>query len=109
MKIGDDELCDCIVGDDAIDTKYRIGSGDSGKSKLLKGYGKSLSQKGLRPVLLIVRKDSLSTVIKACRDGGGWEVLEGKRRFEYIYEKSGFDLLAAFDKFAKTKEFYITR
>lgn len=109
LKIGDDELCDCIVGADAIDAKYRIGSGDSGKSKLLKDYGKSLSQKGLRPVLLIVREDSLDTTIKACHDGGGWEILQNQRSFEYIYEKSGFDLLATFDKFAKTKEFYITR
>src|SRR5689334_2773667 len=29
IKVGDDEPCDCCVGKDAIDTKYRIGSGDS--------------------------------------------------------------------------------
>jgi hypothetical protein len=40
---------------------------------------------------------------------GKWEVLQGQKSFRYIYEKSGFDLLAAFDKFLKTKEFYITR
>jgi hypothetical protein len=28
-----DELCDLVVGKDAIDTKYRIGSGDSGTLK----------------------------------------------------------------------------
>src|SRR5260221_13158696 len=27
---GGDELCDLIAGKDAIDTKYRVGSGDSG-------------------------------------------------------------------------------
>ncbi len=35
IKLGDDEPCDCCVGKDAIDTKYRIGSGDSGTLKKL--------------------------------------------------------------------------
>jgi len=35
IKMGDDEPCDCCVGKDAIDTKYRIGSGDSGTLKKL--------------------------------------------------------------------------
>ena len=33
LRQGADELCDLIAGRDAIDTKYRIGSGDSGRSK----------------------------------------------------------------------------
>ncbi len=109
LKIGNDELCDCIVGADAIDTKYRIGSGDSGTLKKFKQYGNSLLEKGLRPVLVIVRKDNLPAAITACHNMGKWEVLQGQKSFRYIYEKSGFDLLATFDKFSKTKEFYITR
>ena len=30
LRIGSDEPCDLIIGNHAIDTKYRIGSGDSG-------------------------------------------------------------------------------
>src|SRR2546427_6762846 len=37
---GADELFDLQVGKDAIDTKYRIGSGDSGTLKKLRQYGK---------------------------------------------------------------------
>ena len=108
LKVGDDEPCDCIVGIDAIDTKYRIGSGDSGTLKKFKQYGKLLPERGLKPVLLIVREDNLPAAITAC-NAGGWNVLQGRMSFEYIYEKSGFNLLAAFHKFAETKEFYITR
>ncbi len=51
---GDDELCDLISGKDAIDTKYRIGSVDSGTLKKFKQYGKKLTDQGFVPVLLIV-------------------------------------------------------
>lgn len=108
LKVGNDQLCDCIVGTDAIDTKYRIGSGDAGTLKKFKQYGKLLSEKGFRPVLLIVREDNLSAAITACHNGG-WNVLQGEKSFAYISEKSGFDLLDAFEKFTKTQEFYITR
>jgi hypothetical protein len=108
LRIGSDEPCDCIVGSDAIDTKYRIGSGDSGTLKKFKQYGKLLSEKGLKPILLIVREDNLPAAITAC-NVGGWEILQDKSSFDYIYEKSNFDLLTAFHNFAKTQEFYITR
>ena len=55
IKIGADEPCDCCVAKDAIDTKYRIGSGDSGTLKKFKAYGKLLKDRGYRPVLIIVR------------------------------------------------------
>src|SRR3954451_11559885 len=38
-RVGLDEPCDLIVGSYAIDTKYRIGSGDSGTLKKFKTYG----------------------------------------------------------------------
>ncbi len=39
FKVGSDEPCDLIVDGYAIDTKYRIGSGDSGTLKKFKLYG----------------------------------------------------------------------
>ncbi len=108
LKMGEDEPCDCILGDDAIDTKYRMGSGDSGTLKKFKQYGKLLPQMGLKPVLLIVREDNLPAAITACK-AGGWEVKLGNNSFDYIREKSGFNLWEAFRDFTKTKEFYITR
>ncbi len=91
LRIGSDEPCDCIVGKDAIDTKYRIGSGDSGTLKKFRQYGKLFKQQGLNPVLLIVRKDNLSAAITACKSGG-WNVLEDEKSFEYIFDKTSFDL-----------------
>jgi hypothetical protein len=91
LRIGSDEPCDCIVGKDAIDTKYRIGSGDSGTLKKFRQYGKLFKEQGLNPVLLIVRKDNLSAAITACKSGG-WNVLEGEKSFEYIFDKTSFDL-----------------
>jgi len=108
LKIDADEPCDCIVGIDAIDTKYRIGSGDSGTLKKLKQYGKLLIEKNLNPILLIVREDNLPAAITAC-NAGEWTVLQGKMSFDYIHQKSRFNLLAALNKFAQTQEFYITR
>jgi hypothetical protein len=42
IKEGSDEFCDLVVGNDAIDTKYRIGSGDSGTLKKFRQYGQEL-------------------------------------------------------------------
>ena len=41
QRFGADEPYDLIVGKYAIDTKYRIGSGDSGTLKKFKQYGPS--------------------------------------------------------------------
>ena len=81
LRMGVDEPCDCCVGSDAIDTKYRIGSGDSGTLKKFKSYGKLLVQRGLRPVLLIVREDNLNAAMTACVTGG-WTVLQGQQTFD---------------------------
>jgi hypothetical protein len=76
----------------AIDTKYRIGSGDSGTLKKFKQYGKALQTKGFSPVLLILRLDNLPAAIQACTVGG-WKILLGNDSFKFIKEESGFDLL----------------
>lgn len=108
MKIGDDEPCDCSIGNDVIDTKYRIGSGDSGTLKKFKQYGKMFADQGFRPVLLIVREDNLPAAIGAC-NVGGWHVLTGDQTFQYILENSGFDLKSWLLGIAATNEFKINR
>jgi hypothetical protein len=108
LKIGADEPCDCVLGNDAIDTKYRIGSGDAGTLKKFKQNGKLLSDKGLKPILLIVREDSLPAALGACV-AGGWNIIQGEVSFQYIFSKSGFDLLAVLKNLADSKEFYIKR
>ncbi|MGH9838790.1 MAG: restriction endonuclease [Blastocatellia bacterium] len=90
LRIGSDELCDLIVGENAVDTKYRIGSGDSGTLKKFKAYARLLTEKGYKPVLLIVREDNLPAAIKAC-SSGGWKVLTGEETYNYIYNLTAFD------------------
>lgn len=91
LKIGGDEPCDLIIGYDAIDTKYRIGSGDSGTLKKFKQYGQLLREYGYRPVLLILREDNLSAAITACIHGG-WTVLTGEAAFDYLDAQTGIDV-----------------
>ena len=87
---GHDELCDLMVGRDAIDTKYRIGSGDSGTLKKFKQYGRRLKELKFRPVLLILRNDNLPAAIAACNEGA-WTVLSGAASFRYIEAKTSVD------------------
>ncbi|HWG43204.1 MAG TPA: hypothetical protein VN688_10495 [Gemmataceae bacterium] len=108
IKIGDDEPCDCRVGTDAIDTKYRIGSGDSGTLKKFKSYGKLLKEREYRPVLLIVREDNLRAAVTAC-NRGGWTVFQGQATFDYIKDLSGFDLFAWLGTCKQTDDFFINR
>src|ERR1051326_1078011 len=91
LRFGADEPCDLTVGAHAIDTKYRIGSGDSGTLKKFKAYAPILRKKGYEPVLLIVREDNLRAAITACK-AGGWNVLTGETTFDYIKNHSGFDI-----------------
>ena len=107
-RVGADEPCDCSVGNDVIDTKYRIGSGDSGTLKKFKQYGKMFTDQGSRPVLLIVREDNLPAAIGACK-AGGWIVLTGDESFDYIRNKSGFDLKLWLQQLGATKEFEVER
>ncbi|MDJ0662100.1 MAG: restriction endonuclease [Crocosphaera sp.] len=91
FKIGNDEPCDLVVDQYAIDTKYRIGSGDSGLHKKYKAYGKMLRQEGYEPILLILREDNLPAAIKAC-EVGTWTIYTGDQSFNFIKEISDFDL-----------------
>lgn len=91
LKIGNDEPCDLILGSDAIDTKYRIGSGDAGTLKKFKQYGALLQSRGYTPVLLILREDNLPAAITACIRGG-WTVLTGDDSFSYLSEKVGINV-----------------
>jgi hypothetical protein len=108
LRIGADEPCDCILELEAIDTKYRIGSGDAGTLKKFKQNGKLLAEMGLAPILLIVREDSLPAALNACI-AGGWSVIQGETSFQYILDKSGFNLLTTLKDLADSKEFYISR
>jgi hypothetical protein len=91
IREGKDEICDLVVSLDAIDTKYRIGSGDSGTLKKFRDYGRKLRVANLRPVLLILRNDSLPQALSACR-AGGWTIYAGNNAYQYIYELTEFDL-----------------
>jgi hypothetical protein len=91
IRDGKDELCDLVVGPDAIDTKYRIGSGDSGTLKKFRQYAARLQQMGYTPVLLILRNDSLPQAVNSCIVGG-WRVISGSETYDYIYQITGFDL-----------------
>lgn len=91
LKINGDEPTDLFIGKDAIDTKYRIGSGDSGTLKKFKEYGKLLIEQKYNPVILILRNDNLPAAITACKVGG-WKVIIGKDCLDYLKTKTGFDL-----------------
>lgn len=91
LKIGKDEPCDLRVGNYAIDTKYRVGSGDSGTLKKFKQYGPLLREHGYTPVFLFLREDNLNAAMTACR-AGGWEIYIGKQSFDFIKQISGFDM-----------------
>lgn len=106
LRYGADEPCDLTVGNQAIDTKYRIGSGDSGTLKKFKAYAPLLKDAGYEPVLLIVREDNLPAAITACT-AGGWTVLTGNATFRYVRELTGFDIKAYLT--AKVAEYRIGR
>jgi hypothetical protein len=88
---GRKHLCDFVIGDVAVDTKYRIGSGDQGTLDKFELYGSKLREKGYRPFMLILRKDNLSQAINACQRGG-WTVKTDNETYEYISGITSFDL-----------------
>ncbi|WP_211462893.1 hypothetical protein [Collimonas silvisoli] len=90
-KFGLDSPYDLGVGKFAIDTKYRIGSGDAGTLKKFKAYGPLLQTKGFTPVLLIAREDNLGAAISACISGD-WTVITGKNSFDFIEKMTGVDI-----------------
>lgn len=91
LRFGADEPCDLVVSRTAIDTKYRMGSGDSGTLKKFKAYGPLLKEVGYQPVLLILREDNLPAAITACK-AGGWTVLTSHDTFNYLHQLTGFDV-----------------
>lgn len=91
LRVNNDEPCDLRIAGYAIDTKYRVGSGDSGTLKKFKQYGPLLREYGYKPVLLFLRHDNLQAAITACREGG-WDILVGKQSFDFIKELTNFDL-----------------
>lgn len=108
LKIGADEPCDLINITDAIDTKYRIGSGDAGTLKKFKYYGNLLKDQGYKPLILILRIDNLPAAITACKEGQ-WDVKTGKESFEYIKEQTKFDLFEWLSLKKRDKTFYVDR
>lgn len=103
---GRDEPYDFIVGKYAIDTKYRVGSGDSGTLKKFKQYGEMISNLGYEPVFLMVRDDNLPAAMTAIRQGG-WTVYTGEDSFNFISEISGLDMHEFIESFGD--EFFIDR
>ena len=91
LRYGADEPCDLTIGTHAIDTKYRIGSGDSGTLKKFRSNAALLRQLGYEPILLILREDNLPAALTACQQGG-WRVLAGAETYSYIYEMTAFNL-----------------
>lgn len=92
QRFGADEPYDLSVGDLAIDTKYRIGSGDSGTLKKFKQYGPMLEKHNFKPTLLIIRTDNLPAAITACTVGR-WNIKTGNDTFNFIHDLTGFDML----------------
>ncbi len=91
LRIGSQEPCDFLLGDTAIDTKYRIGSGDSGTLRKFTEDGLRLQERGYSPTVLILREDNLLPAINSFRKGG-WSVYTGDGTFQYIQTETGFDV-----------------
>lgn len=91
IKVGQDEICDLVFNNYAIDTKYRVGSGDSGTLKKFKFYGAQIKDLGKEPVMLFLREDNLPAAITAMKKGG-WKIITGEDSFSFIKEHSGFNL-----------------
>ena len=83
LRIGADEPCDLTVDKYAIDTKYRVGSGDSGTLKKFKSYGPLLREHGYTPVFLFLREDNLPAAMTACKKGT-WDIYIGNESFEFM-------------------------
>jgi len=91
VRYGRDEPCDFVLGNDAIDVKYRIGSGDSGTLKKFRANGRLLRESGYTTVLLVLRTDNLSAAVRA-HEVSGWQVYIGDESFTYLLDKTGIDL-----------------
>jgi hypothetical protein len=91
-KFGADEPFDLQYKSYAVDTKYRIGSGDAGTLKKFKQYGELLIAEGMKPVQLILRQDNLPAAIQAIKVGG-WDARIEQDCFDWIEtHTSGFKI-----------------
>lgn len=106
IRIGNQEPCDCVIDNLAIDTKYRIGSGDSGTLKRLKKNAELLRNQGYQPVLLILREDNLPAALSACQKGG-WTILIGEESFRFIEKYTNIQIKEVINELGD--EFYINR
>lgn len=107
-KFNADEPADFFVGNDAIDTKYRVGSGDAGTLKKFEAYGKLLKREGYRPIFLFLRTDNLQAALSKM-EAGGWTNLIGEDAFSYILDKTKFDLKKWLIDTKNSKAFFIER
>lgn len=107
-RYGDDEPADFFVGNEAVDTKYRVGSGDSGTLKKFKQYGDLFKNEGKVPVFLFLRTDNLKAALTACV-AGGWSIYMGDESFKYIKRKTGFDLKQWLTELRDSGAFHISR
>ncbi|SFC78485.1 hypothetical protein [Flavobacterium phragmitis] len=107
-RFGKDEPVDFFVGNDAIDAKYRVGSGDSKTLKGFESYGKMLINEGYRPVFLFLRTDNLPSALSKM-DKGGWVRYSSDETFEYIKGKTNFDLKEWLLKLEKEGTYKIKR
>ena len=108
LKFGSDEPCDLVLGPDAIDTKYRVGSSNSGTLKKFKQYGALLKQNGYRPVFLFLCEDNLPAAMTACQ-AAGWCMYTGKATFDYLQEKTRFGLYSGLCRHREKGMFFIDR
>jgi hypothetical protein len=85
--------CDFVYGRMAVDTKYRLGSGDAGTLKKLAENARWLKARKYEPVMLFLRTDSLASATSRMRRAG-WQVLEAEESFELVKAHTARDLLA---------------
>lgn len=87
-----DEPCDLTANGYGIDTKYRIGSGDSKFTKKFRPNHNILVERfKLKPVLLILRDDNLKSPINRAKKEG-WTVYTADDSYKFIYDQTGYDL-----------------
>ena len=91
LRFGREEPCDLILGPYAIDTKYRVGSGDAGTLKKFRTNGELLRSLGYEPVLILLRSDNLPAALRAFVSGG-WTIMEGEESFRFLRKETGQDL-----------------
>jgi hypothetical protein len=108
QKYGSDEPADFFLEKEAIDTKYRVGSGDSGTLKKFKQYGDFLRKEGFKPIFLFLRTDNLKAAMTASQNGG-WTIYTGEDSFQYILERTGFDLKAWLLNHKEIRTYFIER